>query len=225
MPRRPIITRRDAIQTRRHRRIVIEQPEYRPFDAVSRDAVRRELLKDDAWWFVLHRRGIRRPKVGEDPLEAFAVSDKEVPGTLPERVVYRALLNLRFSEPADFDFQSSLQGGRLELGGIVADFLFRPLMIVLRVQGPSHESYRRQRKDEEQRLVLEEMGFRVFDIEDDEAKDLNRLYDRLRRIFLSGGHPVAPSTQFSFGPSPNLVVDSLVPLALQIRDGLEALTT
>ena len=50
---------------------------------------------------------------------------EQVNGTLPERILYLALIRvMHFSPNADFDFQSSQEGGRLELGGLVADFLF-----------------------------------------------------------------------------------------------------
>jgi hypothetical protein len=72
---------------------------------------------------------------------------------------------MHFSPNADFDFQSSLQGGRLELGGIVADFLFPHMRIIIRVQGPTHTEYRRLAKDEEQRAILEDMGYLVWDLD------------------------------------------------------------
>jgi len=124
--------------------------------------------------------------VGEDPLEARAVPDKEPhKGTLPERILYLALIRIIHLVPdADFDFQSSQQGGRVELGGIVADFLFPNMRIIIRVQGPTHSGFLRTRKDEEQRGILEEMGFRVFDIDDDPTiYDVYMLEDWLRRKF------------------------------------------
>lgn len=71
--------------------------------------------------FTLRRRGVKRIRVGEDELEKRAVSEEAAGGvaTLPERIVYRELLRRRVT----FDFQSSLLGGRLRLGGMVADFI------------------------------------------------------------------------------------------------------
>jgi hypothetical protein len=101
-----------------------------------------------------------------DPQEARAVSEGQVRGTLPERIEYLHLIRyMHFSPDADFDFQSSLQGGRLELGGIVADFLFPYMRIIIRVQGPSHTQYLRSAKDEEQRAILEDMGYLVWDLD------------------------------------------------------------
>ena len=144
-------------------------------------------MRPEAWWFIKHRRGIRRPNVGLDPREARAVSKASVPGTLPERIVYKYLVTKRrYSPSADFDFQSSLQGGRLELGGIVADFLFRYMRIILQVQGPTHQGYLRTAKDNEQRDALEQMGYRVFDIEDKVIFNEFRFEQVMDQIFRGG---------------------------------------
>lgn len=182
-PRRPFSTKR-RLKIGKERRIRIPQPDDRPIQLRQRDLVRREFVRPDAWWFILHRRGPRRPKVGEDPLEARAVSKETVPGTLPERIMYTALIRVVHLVPdADFDFQSSQEGGRVELGGIVADFLLPFLRIIIRVQGPTHSGFLRSRKDEEQRGILEEMGFRVCDITDEQVYNEYTLEDWLRRKF------------------------------------------
>lgn len=124
---------------------------------------------------------IHRRKLGvtdyspPDPREAWAKPQDEMPmrGTLPERVVYKSLEDRDLS----FTFQSSLQGGRIELGGLVADFVVdfrKPL--VIRVQGQFwHGEFDREtgnlingeisqgRKDDEQRGMLEIMGYDVMD--------------------------------------------------------------
>jgi very-short-patch-repair endonuclease len=165
-------------------RIHIPQPEYRPLHVRTRTVLRKELLQgEDPWWYTLHRRGLTRTKIGVDPLEARAVSHDRIKGTLPERIIYKALLQMRFQTPADFDFQSSLQGGRLELGGIVADFLFHAQKLVIQVQGPTHVEYLRSQKDREQRMTLAELGYDVFEIDEDEIYDERRMWDKLRRIF------------------------------------------
>ena len=48
------------------------------------------------------------------------------PGTLPELLVYNALIELGKVEGIDFTFQSSLLGGRQERGGLIIDFLISP---------------------------------------------------------------------------------------------------
>ena len=67
----------------------------------------------------------------------------------------------------DFDFQSSAEGGRNELGGMVVDFIFEFLRLALRVQGPTHDTHLRKAKDREQESILESMGFAVVDLDTD----------------------------------------------------------
>ena len=179
--RRPVPLQR-RIRGGGGRRIVLPQPEKRPLDIHRRDLVIRELISPDPWWFTLHRRGPRREDVGGDPREARAVPEEQVRGTLPERIFYLALIRvMHFMPDADFDFQSSLQGGRLELGGIVSDFLFPEQRIIVNVQGPTHDRFWVGAKDKEQRGILEEMGYTVWDIQDDEIYDEFVLEDWLRR--------------------------------------------
>lgn len=180
----------------RTERIKIPQPVERPIHIKTRDVVRRNLLRNNPFWWIMHRRGIRRPKVGQDPLEARAVPHSLVRGTLPERIVYKWLVDNYFTPGWDFDFQSSLQGGRAELGGIVADYIFRPRMMILQVQGPTHDQFLRQRKDSEQLLILSQMGFTVEYIEDQVIYNESRFEDEMRRILnlrpMFAGSWVAP---------------------------------
>lgn len=173
-------------------RIRIPQPIKRPLVLKSRDVIRRELLKPRAEDFILHRRGLLGEKVGiEDPRERRAVPQTQVRGSLPERILYKylvAYLHLVPDTDDGFDFQSSLDGGRAELGGIVADFLFVTRKMVINVQGPTHEGFLRMRKDEEQRGILENMGYNVYDITDEEIYNEAIFEDKIRRLFnLSGG--------------------------------------
>jgi len=122
--------------------------------------------------------------VGEDPLEARAVPHGLVRGTLPERILYKALVDLLHFVPGfDFDHQTSLQGGRMELGGIVADFLFQYLKIAIQVQGPTHTEYFRTVKDAEQQGALNELGYTVYYIWEDDIYDEMKLENWLRRVF------------------------------------------
>lgn len=182
--KRPISTpiyRKATGSRAQQKRIRIPQPSLRPMLIHSKDLVKTD---KDPWWFVLHRKGLRRLKVGEDPLEARAVSKDMVRGTLPERIVYKYLEDiLKFIPNVDFDFQSSQSGGRVELGGLVADFLFYYMRIVIQVQGSTHTEYLRKKKDEEQRGILEEMGYRVFDIEELVCYDIAQLEEWMRRTF------------------------------------------
>lgn len=179
--RRPVPLQR-RIRGGGGRRIILPQPEKRPLDIHRRDLVIRELVSPDVWWFTLHRRGPRREDIGGDPREARAVPEEQVRGTLPERIFYLALIRvMHFSPNADFDFQSSMQGGRLELGGIVSDFLFPEQRIIVNVQGPTHDRFWVGAKDKEQRGILEEMGYTVWDIQDDDIYDEFVLENWLRR--------------------------------------------
>ncbi len=189
--------------TGKRTRIRIAQPVERPLALRSKDLIRKDLLRSNKWWGVTHRRGPRRPKLGGDPREARAISKDDVKGTLPERIVYKYLThNLHLRSDYDFDFQSSQSGGRLELGGIVADFMFPILKIIIQVQGPTHTGYLRSRKDEEQRGILESMGYRVFDIEEMVCYNEARLEDWMRRVFsLSLGNGSGGGYYHSVGTS------------------------
>lgn len=184
MARRKAVVTKRKIRDLGRKRIRIPQPPDRPIRLIQRRPIRAEKYKPSYWWFVEHRRGIYRPRVGEDPLEARAVKETTVRGTLPERIVYKWLVSMmRFIPDVDFDFQSSLQGGRMELGGILADFLFPNIKIIIQVQGPTHKVFLRSMKDEEQRQLLAEMGYTVYEIGLDTIYNEDLFEDRMRRIF------------------------------------------
>lgn len=180
----------DVSKKSKRTRIRIPQP-IRTRASVSGDsALKRDELGGTPDWLTIHRRGVYREEIGTDALERRAVSRNQVRGTLPERIVYKWLVdNLHMQEgyyenaSADFDFQSSQVGGRTELGGLVADFLFPRLKIVINVQGPTHSGFLRYRKDEEQKDILADMGYTSYDLELDEIYDAMRFENRMRRIF------------------------------------------
>ena len=190
-------------------RIKIPQSPFRPLQIHAKDLVKR--TEKDPWWFVLHRRGLHRKKIGEDPREARAVSKDSVRGTLPERIVYKYLRDILKLIPGyDFDFQSSQSGGRLELGGIVADFLFEYMRIVIQVQGITHSDYLRARKDEEQRAILNSMGYRVFDVEEETCYNEYALEEWMRRTFglaLGTGNSGSKTVNLSSGSSKSTAQD------------------
>lgn len=168
-------------------RIRVPQPVERPYSIRSRDLLVNRYLRESPAWSVIHKRGLTREMVGQDPLEQRAVPHWQVKGTLPERIVYKYLTDLlRMKDGYEFDFQSSQQGGRMELGGLVADFLFPYLKIIIQVQGPTHSGYLRGRKDEEQRAILEDMGYTTYEIWEDDIYDEYKLDTIMRRIFLRG---------------------------------------
>ena len=88
-------------------------------------------------------------------------------GSLPEWQVH---LWLTRRKERGWTFQSGIMGGRLVLGGVVADFLFSPPdwvpAMVWRVQGEYFHlaSSEKQVMDLLQRVRLEDKGFRVVDI-------------------------------------------------------------
>ena len=76
----------------------------------------------------------------------------------------------------------------MELGGIVADFEFPIMMMIINVQGSTHEEFLRQRKDEEQRAILEDMGYKVYELTDIEIYNEPVFEDKMLRIFnMRGG--------------------------------------
>ena len=144
-------------------RIKIPQPIYRPLRMNRRDVVLRGLLKQSPDWYVLHRGRLQgRTTVGPDQDELRAVSENQVKGNLPERIIYLELVKRGFVEGIDFTFQSSKEGGRNELGGIVVDFFLEFRRQVIQVDGPTHDTHIRKAKDREQESVLASMGFSVL---------------------------------------------------------------
>jgi very-short-patch-repair endonuclease len=88
-----------------------------------------------------------------------------VRGSLQERIVYQKLLDYGLIDGVDFTFQTQQLGGRMELGGLVADFLFPYIMVVVQVQSYWHNVGNdiRQR-DADQETMLTKMGYYVIEI-------------------------------------------------------------
>lgn len=182
---KPRVTRKREPRTfTRRTRIRIPQPKQRVFSFRGKDVLREELIKKSPWWFTLHRRGVYRPWVGEDPLEARAVPRWQVVGFLRERIVYRWLVEAHLIPGVDFDFQSSMMGGRAEMGGLVIDFVFPHRKLVLQVAGPTHKENLREAKDEEQRLILASWGYRVSTVPV-EVVDNEGEFENFMRRFLN----------------------------------------
>lgn len=126
----------------------------------------------------IHRRGLLTDDYrAPDPREQYAVPDSEVHGTLPERIFYKSLTDMHLIVNSDFEFQSSLVGGRMDLGGMVADFVFPFVMLIVRIQGQFwHGQFDREtgdllhgeitqgRRDDEQGQILNSMGYGVIDL-------------------------------------------------------------
>lgn len=126
---------------------------------------------------VVHRRQLKGMTNynATDSREQYAVPKSEINGTLPERIVLKALRD-RHLYPSPFSFQSTLTGGRLQLGGLVADFLSDRPPIVIRIQGSywhgefdrntgnlMHGDIVQGRKDDEQGQMLNSLGYAVVD--------------------------------------------------------------
>lgn len=204
------------------RRIIIPQPGYRPLRIRTRDVTRRPEMRLDPWWFVRHRRGVRRTQVGIDPLEARAIPRERLAGTLPERIVYAYLTErLGFRHGVDFDFQSSVAGGRLELGGIVADFLFPLMRIIINPLGPTHDTFERQIKNEEQISELMARGFEVFMIPDDDVYNEYTFEEIMRRIFALPGGRMGSSPAYGAYEANPLWYERLFYMAQQIYQDLQ----
>jgi very-short-patch-repair endonuclease len=178
------------------RRIRMPESPLRPLKFQARSLLKTEFIRPQAWWMSVHRRGPKQTVLGESDLEKRAAPKSLIKGTLPERILYKALIELlHFVPGVDFKFQSSQQGGRMELGGIVADFIFPLMKIVIQVQGPTHAGFLRSRKDEEQALALAEMGYIVVEIQEELIYNIYRFENWLRALFTSthfgepGGNP------------------------------------
>lgn len=168
----------------KRQRIIVPQTPERPIGVTPSSLLRGELMRPPQAWFRLHK----RPRLGwadrTDPLEARAVSKSQVRGTLPERIMYLALIKIaRLSPGGDFDFQSSLDGGRLELGGMVADFLLERWKLIIQVQGPMHEQYMNKIKDDEVTMTLMEMGYEVLFADQNLIFDEFALEEWVRKTF------------------------------------------
>lgn len=206
-------------------RIRIPQPTAKAIHMEQRDVVRWRLLKNRPLEYVLHRRGPKRERVGEDPLEAMAVPKDQVTGTLPERIVYKFLTErLHLIEGPDFSFQSSLQGGRQSLGGIVVDFLFEIKKFAIQVQGPTHTDPLRVRKDDEQKMILAEMGYQVYEIDDVTCYNPYALEEWMRRVFDLAGYMGGGGGAFgNYGPE--ITIDFISTTALEMTTPYQTTVT
>jgi len=136
--------------------------------------------------FILARRGPRRPTIEQgvrEKMEAYAL-EQGIVGSLPELIVHWELTRRGLRDGSNFDFQSSVMGGRLELGGAVADFKFLDRPLIIRVQGVYfHQKFEAMGLgvgDEEQKLWLERFGWLVLDLFEDVIMDAERLDDWMR---------------------------------------------
>lgn len=99
------------------------------------------------------------------------------PGSRPEWMVYQELISQGKSPQGDFNYQTSLMGGRQEFGGIVADFVVYSPPIVINVQGGYWHfdmGVSKQSIDEIQRAEMTSLGYTVVYIDESDIEaDVN----------------------------------------------------
>ena len=177
------------------KRIRIAQPPDRPLKIFRKQPDKMQHETD----LTIHRRGPRRQKIGLDYQESRA--KQGIKGTLIERIFYKALEQRGYVSGIDFDFQSSLLGGRMTLGGIVADFLFPYKRLVINIQGPTHATWVRAAKDQEQRELLESMGYTTLEIDQDTVLSASLLDNWMQRnmdiIIFAGVESVETVSSYS----------------------------
>ena len=122
----------------------------------------------------------RVPGKVEDPLEKAALQG--VPGTLPERIVWKWLDD----EGRLYEAQYAELGGRWYAGGAVVDFVLYDLgerPVALRVQGDYWHGMGfpdRQARDDEQAMRLAAVGYVVVDLWEGELYEAAR-HERVGR--------------------------------------------
>ncbi len=126
---------------------------------------------------------IRREQQLTDEAE-WAVWKVRWGGTFPEFLIFRELLRASLKPNEDFEFQSSVFGGRSQLGGAVVDFILFT-GIAGRVQG---EFFHFRTADNRiasliQRIQLEAAGFVVVDML---ALEIQQTPRRIARMLIQG---------------------------------------
>ena len=98
------------------------------------------------------------------------------PGSLPEFLVFQELLRLGKREGVDFTYQVAFQGGRLQKGGMILDFLFtNPPDLAINVQGTFFHAGT-QRQDSIVRAQMAGQGIHVIFIDEaDILSDVRRV--------------------------------------------------
>ncbi len=122
------------------------------------------------------RKGPWQPWFGPTDLERRAA--KGIVGSLAERIVHLELTRRKIP----FDFQSSMFGGRLELGGMVADFILLDRPVVLRVQSsPWHTDAEAIMRDALHKAHIKNIGKETWDIWDWQVYNRDLFADWMRR--------------------------------------------
>ncbi len=103
--------------------------------------------------------------------------------TLVASDIERIVLNwLAKQKITDYEFQSSLAGGRFELGGSIVDFLFPERELAWRIQGDYwHKQIAKQATDSVQRELLESQGWTVVDVWGSDLDTTERVNETLTK--------------------------------------------
>ena len=85
----------------------------------------------------------------------------------------------------DYEFQSSLMGGRYELGGSIVDILFPERLLAWRIQGDYwHRPIAKQATDDMQRELLESEGWTVVDIYGSDLETPEKVTETLEKALI-----------------------------------------
>jgi len=100
------------------------------------------------------------------------------PGSLPEFLVFQELKRRGLREGIDFSYQSAFQGGRLQKGGMIVDFLFvNPPGLAINVQGDYYHAGPQSRRQD--RIVQAQLAGEgitmIFVDESDILSDVRRI--------------------------------------------------
>lgn len=134
------------------------------------------------------RRKWRYPRFTREDLERRAVPLSQVYGSLEERIVYKELVKRQIP----FSFQSSFQGGRTELGGMVADFVLRDRPLIINPLGWIwHSGTANRVRDEVQNDILRRYGYEVLMIWDYDVRN-KTAFDRIMSQWLDNPLPPSP---------------------------------
>src|SRR3990167_10345885 len=102
---------------------------------LSTHAIKRSLIRQQRPRLHAKTGRIRTVHDPQSYLESQAT--QLVRGSLQERIFYKALIDRGFTPDLDFTFQSTQLGGRMELGGIVGDFLIIVPKVIIQVDRKS----------------------------------------------------------------------------------------
>lgn len=135
----------------------------------------KPITKDDG--IVVYRRGQSISMSVAQSLERRAIPIEQRYGSIWERIFFKSLRDRKIP----FSFQHSQGGGRMQLGGLVADFLLLDRPLVIQVQGSFwHTGTAVERRDDTQNDRLRGMGYVVEELWDYTIKDIRSYHRWLR---------------------------------------------